>query len=331
MGDVAMTVPVIRVLAQSYPELKITVLSRDQFKPLFSDLPNLQFIQAEVDGRHKGFFGLWKLAGELKKIGITDLADLHNVIRSKLLCFFLSFKGVKISVLDKGRAEKKELIQANGSEIAPLKSMHERYAEVFKKLDWPLDLSQHIFPERKRLNPRLLNLIGKEPRKCIGIAPFAAYTSKMYPLEQTKELIVQLNTNNKYRVLLFGGGKAEIEQLKELEIHMENVSNVAGELTFGEELDLISNLDLMVSMDSSNGHLAAMLGVPVITLWGVTHPYAGFTPFQQPNRNQLISNREQYPLIPTSIYGNKFPEGYENVMETIPSSLVLSKIEELIA
>ncbi|HBC05033.1 MAG TPA: ADP-heptose--LPS heptosyltransferase RfaF, partial [Aequorivita sp.] len=51
-----------------------------------------------------------------------------------------------------------------------------------------------------------------------------------------------------------------------------------GKLTFEEELALISNLDLMLSMDSGNGHLAAMYGVPVVTLWGVTHPYAGFVP-----------------------------------------------------
>ena len=58
-------------------------------------------------------------------------------------------------------------------------------------------------------------------------------------------------------------------------------------------------------MDSGNGHLAAMYGIPVITVWGVTHPYAGFAPFLQPEENSITADREQFPLIPTSVYGNK--------------------------
>ena len=84
-------------------------------------------------------------------------------------------------------------------------------------------------------------------------------------------------------------------------------------------------------MDSANGHLAANYGVPVITLWGVTHPYAGFYPFQQPETNWLLSDRGKYPLIPTSVYGNKVPKGYENVMNTISETDVLLKIEEVLS
>ena len=133
-----------------------------------------------------------------------------------------------------------------------------------------------------------------------------------------------------YRILLFGGGKEEIEQLKALESTFSSVTNVAGVLTFLEELELISNLDVMVSMDSANGHLAAMYNIPVITLWGVTHPYAGFVPFQQPEENQLLADRNKYPLIPTSVYGNKFPPEYENAMASIPSNQVIQKIVAVI-
>ena len=86
----------------------------------------------------------------------------------------------------------------------------------------------------------------------------------------------------------------------------------------------------MVAMDSGNGHLSAMYGIPTITLWGVTHPYLGFTPFEQPNKNQIVSNRDKYPLIPTSVYGNKYPEAYENAMESIPPELVVKKILEVL-
>ena len=111
---------------------------------------------------------------------------------------------------------------------------------------------------------------------------------------------------------------------------LKGVKNLANQLTFNEELNLMANLDLMVAMDSGNGHLAAMFNVPVITLWGVTHPAAGFTPFNQDEENQLLSDRNKYPLIPTSVYGNRYPEGYEQVMESISVETIISRIKELL-
>ena len=86
-----------------------------------------------------------------------------------------------------------------------------------------------------------------------------------------------------------------------------------------------------MAMDSGNGHLAANYDIPVITLWGVTHPYAGFVPFGQPMEHQIVSDRKQYPLIPTSIYGNKFPEGYENVMRSIEPNTIVQKVERVLS
>lgn len=329
MGDVAMVVPVLRVLAQTYPEVKITMLSRPFFKPLFEGIPNLEFLEADVYGEHKRF-GLIKLANQAKELGIDAVADLHSVIRSQIITKYLNFKVLKTATIDKGRAEKKGLIAAKGKTISQLKTTHQRYAAVFEKLGFPIDLEKHLAPSKKRLSPKLNGLLGIEPKKLIGIAPFATYQSKMYPLGLMAEVIRELDLSEKYRIFLFGGGKKEIEQLEKLENPFVNVTNVAGKLTFEEELSLISNLDLMLSMDSGNGHLAAMFGVPVVTLWGVTHPYAGFAPFKQTDNNQLVADRKQYPLIPTSIYGNKFPSGYNEAMKTITPKKVVQKVRELL-
>lgn len=328
MGDVAMTVPVLSVLAETYPDLKITILSRPFFKPLFEGIPSLNFLEADLNGKHKGL-GLIKLAKEAKSLGIDAIADLHNVIRSKVITEFLKLNGLIAASIDKGRVEKKALTNSEGKKISPLKTSHQRYSDVFEKLGFPLNLNNYNPPERYHLIPKLSALMGVEPRKIIGIAPFAAHSGKMYPLELMQKVIEELDRSNKYRIFLFGGGKKEIDSLKVLERSYSNVISVAGKLTFQEELMLISNLDLMLSMDSGNGHLAAIYGIPVITLWGVTHPFAGFAPFNQPEMNQLVSDRKKYPLIPTSIYGNKFPEGYEDSMKTISPETILKKIKEV--
>ena len=330
MGDVAMLVPVLRVLIDTYPNIEVTVLTKPFFKPLFSTVKNVSVIGADVKGKHKGIFGILNLSKEVKALGISCVADTHNVLRSKLLRFFLWFSGIKNASIDKGRAEKKALVNANGNPISQLKKTHQRYADVFEELGYPIDLSKHQYPGRERLSLPLQEIVGKLPKKLIGIAPFAAHEGKMYPLPLMKEVIEDLDATGKFKIFLFGGGKKEILQLDRLAGSFNDVQNVAGKLSFEEELALISNLDVMLAMDSGNGHLAALYDTPVVTLWGVTHPYAGFIPFNQPNSNQLVADRNQFPLVPTSIYGNKYPTGYEKYIASIPTRLVVEKVLEVV-
>ena len=328
LGDVAMTVPVLLAVTQSYPDLKITVVSRSFYEPIFAEIPNCNFLVADVYGKHKGV-KLFSLAEEAVSLGIDAVADLHNVIRSKILTNYFKVKGIKSVAIKKGRAKKKALTHAKGKEITALKSTHKRYAQVFSQLGFPADLQGVELLDKKPLSPRLHNILKGE-KKAIGVAPFAAYTGKMYPSELMEEVISNLNDVSNFHIYLFGGGQHEINVLSDLAKKYKQMTNLAGQLTFEEELCLISNLDLMFSMDSGNGHLAANYGVPVVTLWGVTHPHAGFKPFNQPEENQLLANRNEFPLIPTSVYGNKYPSGYENAMATIAPKSIIQRIFEIL-
>ena len=323
MGDVAMTVPVLRAFVQQNPEVKITVVSRPFFKPFFEGIPNLSFFAFDEKQRHKGFLGLLRLFQDLKVLNIDAFADLHNVLRSKVVRTLFALSGKKIASVDKGREEKAALTRAENKIFKPLTTMFERHVKVFQQLGFTVDLSNPIFPEKAVLSNDILKMLVKNEKIPdfsgikIGIAPFAQYDSKVYPLDLMQEVINQLAENSTYKILLFGGGKKEVELLNSLSKGKENVIVVAGQLKFQQELQLISNLDLMLSMDSGNAHIAAMLGVKVITLWGATHPFAGFSPFNQPLENALTADRNLYPKLPTSVYGNKVVDGYEDAMRTI--------------
>jgi len=322
MGDVAMTVPVLRAFSKQYPDVKLTVLTRGFFSPLFDDIPNVSVFEADVKGKHKGVGGLWKLANELKDLQIDAVADLHNVLRSKILkTFLLRTKTVQIN---KGRAEKKALV--SGDVFEQLKTTHQRYADVFQVLGFPIELSNPEFPKRRQLSESAQNFLSQDHLQWVGVAPFAAHESKMYPLEMMKQVVEMLSEN--YRVILFGGKKEKT--VLESWCNAENIINLSGKLSFKEELDVISNLDVMLSMDSGNAHLAAMFGVKTITIWGVTHPYAGFAPFNQPEEYQLLPDKKQYPKIPTSIYGNKFPDDYKNAAGSISVKAVVDKVKSVL-
>ncbi len=330
MGDVAMIVPVLSVFSETYPEVQLTVLSKAFFKPFFQDFTNVVFLEADINGKHKGFMGLLKLSKEANSLEVNAVADLHNVIRSKIITRYLKVLGKKTATLNKGRKEKKSLTRVKNKNFKQLKTTHQRYADVFEALGFSIDLTNFKSLAKKEYNKNLLNLLGKKKKSTIGIAPFAAYKSKMYPLALIKKVLADLDKEHHYQIVLFGGGTKEITQLDTFENEFNSVINIAGKLNFTEELALISNLDVMISMDSGNGHLGAMYGVPIISLWGVTHPFAGFAPFGQPNDNSLFSDNKKYPSLPTSIYGNNYPEEYENAMESIKPEKIVKKVESVL-
>lgn len=324
MGDVAMTVPVIKTLLAQNSDIKITIVSKGFLRPLFNNIENVVFFAADTNGKHKGVLGIYKLYKELKSLQIDAVADLHNVLRSKILRTFFKVKGIPVASIDKGRAEKKSLTALENKNFKALKTTHNRYADVFKELGVTVDLSRSSIKEKEKLSDELKELFAyKENETLIGIAPFAAHEGKKYPLELMEEVIASIS--KKHKILLFGGGQKEVELLTVVSKKYQNTFCVAGKVKLKQELSIISNLSAMVSMDSGNGHFSALFGIPTITIWGATHPYAGFVPFGQ-QENCIVANREQYPLLPTSVYGNKIVPGYERVMYSIAPKTIIDKV-----
>jgi len=331
MGDVAMTVPILQVLTATYPELKITFVSRPFLKPLFANIKNVDFFAVDLKGKHKGIFGLYKLFKELKALNITAVADIHNVLRSKILRLYFGFTPIKTATIDKGRAEKKALTRAKNKIFKALKSTPQRYADVFKTLGYTIDLESHVFPKKekpsKKVTAFLQNFqVDLAKDTLLGIAPFAQYTSKMYPLDLMREVIESLSKNPAVKILIFGGGNKEQEQVDALIKDISNTINVIGILNFADELNLISQLKLMLSMDSGNAHLAAIKNVKTITLWGATHPFTGFAPFKHTLNDCLIPDLKKYPKLPSSVYGNKVVEKYEDCMRNIKPQRVTETV-----
>lgn len=330
MGDVAMTVPVLRALVEQHPQVRITMVSRSLFAPFFADIPNLDFFPADPKGRHKGFAGLFRLYRDLKKKNVVVFADLHNVLRSKIVRFFFGLSGVKTAVIDKGRAEKKALTRAENKDFRQLKSTFERYSEVFASLGFEIDLSPAAFSPQPMMSAETEAVSGSKTGNWIGIAPFAQHQGKVYPMDLMQEVISRLASDGDNTLFLFGAGPTETAQLESFASEKKNVINLSGKLGLAKELELISRLDAMLSMDSGNAHIAAMYGVPTVTLWGATHPFAGFSPYRQPLENALTADRERYPMLPTSVYGNVIVAGYEEAMRSIEPQQVVERLSRLL-
>ncbi|SMC31955.1 glycosyltransferase family 9 protein [Moheibacter sediminis] len=312
LGDVAMTIPVVNEFIKQNPYVKITFVSREKFKPLFIDSPNVDFYVADLDGKHKGVWGLYRLYKELRELDIYAIADLHNVLRTKILRKYFSSHAIKFAVLDKGRDERKALTRKENKIRKQLKPMTERYADVFRELGFELEL------------PHTLIQNNSEKENAIGIAPFAMYEGKMYPIEQMRSVALKIAEKG-LKVYLFGG-KAELEELKSWEKLNPNIISTVCQYDLKGELELIKKLKLMVSMDSANMHLASLVGVRVISIWGNTHPFAGFLGYGQ-SMDDVIQD-ETLTMRPTSIFGKEASNTKKvNYFENVSSKLIIEKIE----
>ena len=325
MGDVAMVASVLKEFSQQNPSVEIILVSREAFKPFFDGIENLTFHAIQPETIHKGISGLYKLYKELRKYKPTAIADLHDNLRSRAIATFFRLTGIKIKRIDKGRAEKKALTRSVNKIFQPLRQTVERYADVFRELGFEVNLSHKLKKKPKKLQIKAEYLFKDKTKKKLGISPFAQHIYKVYPLEKMEVVIAGLSASG-YEIFIFGGGITEQTTAEQWAKIYPNTHNLIGNFNLTEELAIISNLDLMLSMDSSGMHMASLVGVPVVSVWGPTHPYAGFLGY-----GQLESDCIQidHPNRPNSIYGNKpCMCGVESCMDLINPETILNKIKE---
>lgn len=303
LGDIAMTIPVIDSLARRHPATRITVVSRPFAAPLFAALPaNVHFVGADLKGRHKGLAGLWRLSRELLRLHPTAVADLHDVLRTKVLRLLLSMSGLPVAHIRKGRAEKRRLVAKK--ERRQLPSTFGRYADVLHRLGFAFDIDFR----RLRLNDfsaceRAYGAAAGDEWR-VGIAPLAAHPGKTYPPERMLQALTAFSRACPQARLFVFCSRREADGLRETwQRALPDVRFVCDALhDLGEELQLMASLRLMVSMDSANMHLASLVGVPVVSIWGQTHPFAGFLGYGQDPYNALQCALD---CRPCSIYGNR--------------------------
>ena len=298
LGDIAMTVPVVHDLAMQYPDLDITMLSREMARPLFEQMPeNVHFIAADLKGRHKGLLGLCRLWRDAHLSDFDYIADFHDVLRTWWLRTEGCLRRKKVAKIDKGRKGKKALTRQKNKVFVQQATSFERYAKVLEQLEFP------IKPQFNKLDYSAFCETRKEDNETwIGIAPFAKHPAKVYPLEKMEQVIKTLGERKNTTIFLFGGGEEEKRQIAELCAKYPNVEAAQSQQGLKGELALMGQLDVMLSMDSANMHLASLVGTRVVSIWGGTHPYAGFLGWNQKPSDCI---QLDMPCRPCSVYGNK--------------------------
>lgn len=330
MGDVAMTIPVLYSLAQNRPDVHIVVLTRKQFGGLFIERPDNVEVRGVDLNVYKGIGGLIRLFSDLHKEHFSVVADLHDVLRTKVLRLLFRLTCTPCVHIAKGRREKAALTRQNKKVMRQLPTSFERYSTVLQKAGYSFPLTFRSLFAGKTTDTRPIDYLtgenGKEGNQWIGIAPFAKHQGKIYPPALMERVVAELSHRPHTRIFLFGGGKEETPVLLRWENLFANTFSCAGKLALADELLLMSRLDVMLTMDSANMHMASLAGTPVVSIWGATHPYAGFMGWQQPTERAVQTDLE---CRPCSVFGDKpCMRGDYACMATIEPKQVLQAIED---
>ena len=317
-----MTVPVISILRSTHPEIKITLLTTKFFSTLYNQIPEINFLYFEP--KHKTLQGLFGLSRKINKINPDFIIDLHDVLRTKILRLFLINKFGHTAVVKKGRKEKKLLIRGIKSE--PLKLMHRRYAETFEALNIKINIDDFSYYKKIKITNH--NYAFSSNDKLIGIAPFARHQCKEYSINNIINFIDSLDKS--WQILIFGAPGNEEQKIINLCNNKSNRHVISSNYNLEQQMAIMSNLDVMISMDSANGHIASLFGIDVITIWGATHPNSGYGPLNQPKENSIVPDLNKFPDLPVTIYGSNCPADYVEAINTIKCERILERLNKII-
>lgn len=323
LGDVALMAPLVREYAEANRDLTFTVAGPPLLEPLFEGEANVHYLGLK---KKQSFVKIYRA---LNAVGADTVVDLHRVNRVGFAIIMLRLRHLfnphfRIFALHKGKVSR--WLYLHHWWRHNRKPQYERYDDVFRHAG--LKCVNASMRKCVSADARITNIITQSHNNAIiGVAPFSQHEGKIWPWENSERLALTLAERG-YKVLLFGS-KEEAPQLESLAARHDNISSVAGKQTFREELEIIKGLRLMVSMDSANMHFASVLGVPVVSIWGATHPGFGFYPQGQDPNNALCADLDCQPC---SAFGQKpCRYGDYRCLRAITPEMVVKKIETLIA
>lgn len=317
MGDVALLNPVIRSALLHHDELEIHVVTKKNHSPFFHNLDKVKVLPVEFKKGFIGFLELIKFSFSLAQVKYDLVVDLHDNLRSRIICGLLKLCGYKTVRFQKARKQKLQLLGNIGPRTSPIKHTVERYAEALADAGIRVDLTLEKLKEfhfirnevAKKKVLQYFNTNDSNHDIKIGFAPFAQHALKTLGSTKSEELIGLLTEHfkDKSRVFLFGAGKTEMAQMHLWKSKFgERLILVQEHFTLEEQMELFNHLDVMVCMDSVNFHLANLSSAKsIISIWGPTHPFLGFGPLDEA-RNKIIQiSTTELTCRPCSVFGQK--------------------------
>jgi heptosyltransferase-2 len=313
IGDIVLTFPILRCIKEQIPNCEIHVATK---KP-FSDLIGAS---GSVNQCHLLNESLFELMNRLKAEKFDAVIDLHNNLRSRVLCAYLGVK--KTYHFRKLNFLKWMFVQFKINRLPELHVV-DRYFEAVSKIGVSNDGKNNQFILEKELD--IKNEFNLESGNYISVAIGAKLETKQIPLEKLKAIVSKIELP-----VVLVGGKDDILKANQLIrlLPEKQIVNVCGKYSILESASILKKSKLLLTGDTGLMHIASCFGIPIFIIWGNTTPSFGMSAYN-PERKSFIHNFEVKNLScrPCSKIGfEQCPKGHFNCMIQQDSNTISAKI-----
>ena len=270
IGDVLLSTPVIKVLREAYPRSYIAMMIGPNARDIVESNPYLdEVIVYDKDAKHKSFAASVRFADSLAKKHFDLAIILHPTNRVHLVTFFA---GIPRRV-----GYNRKLASLLTDRITHTKQEGEKHESEYN-----LDLLRHLgigvnepalcIPVKKEAQSWVQEMLDrsgiKKTDRLLAIHPAASCPSKIWPAERFARTADALANKFGLKVLVVSG----IRDIKIAGAVINSMASpaidLAGKTTVAQLAAVLERCSLFISNDSGPVHIAAALGIPVVSIFG---------------------------------------------------------------
>ncbi len=344
LGDLLLAVPLLKNIRQMFPNEKISLVCRKGFGSFMQSLGLVdEFF--EIEKKNKNSYE--QVLKDLRGRNFLHLFAPHESIRTALM--------VRKIQAEKKIAYKKwwnfstyshrviRNLQLPDSlrQLSLLTSLDQN---IQNKIDEFMNREGHWKSEAGLLSPvpdfanpgidlqkldavdfgKIKNFLANSQRRVV-LFPGSVWKTKQWTEEGFHQVARELS--KKFEEILLLGTKEEYELCQRVSAGIQNCRILAGSTNLLESLKLISISQLVIANDSAGQHLAALVGVPTVSIFGPTVLGFGYRPW---NSNSIVVENSSLKCRPCGKHGHHVcPLGTHECMKSISAEAVLMAAKNL--
>lgn len=277
IGDAIFTTGSIQILKKRFPEAKIYLLVLPHIEPLFYQHELLEGVLVlNYNSKKTSAIEMFRFSQELKNYNFDLMISYDYKPRPLILGFLAGIKerwaGYVYERQDKNIVLKfsTRFLRTNYDE----NTIHQ--SEIFRRftvglLEKDYSLEPNSLPQPTKINIDKWEKTFKSAKKKIIFCVRGTHYSKNWSKIKFAKLLDRCAANGFECVIL--GANLDyyyIEEIKEL--CFSNPKNIAGKTSLQDLTSLFAVFDLLVSVDTGTGHIAATTDIPIITIFLGSNP-----------------------------------------------------------
>jgi heptosyltransferase I len=278
LGDVVMTLPLVRTLQKAFPSAKLHWIVSRPFHTIVEGLSGVKLI---VIDKPRGPLSFWRLYRQMRRYDFDWLLVPQASMRANLVTAVTRAKR-KIGF---GALHARDLQRWFVDETVPAEPEH--LIDSFLRFATYVGAREHVLGWDLPLRAQELAWARAQLEGCAGIrlavVLAASKAERNWPVERHREMLNRLAARWPLTVVLIGGpGEHERALAAELRQGLQApVRDLVGHTDLRQLAALLGQVDALLAPDSGPVHVAQAMGVPVVGLYAVA-PARRTGPYREP-------------------------------------------------